>query len=155
MKIIFSIFLAYSLSLAASNKIDVPYKEALAKNAKDGKPILLEFHAKWCIPCLEMEKTVFKNSAIIKELRASFHFVRIDADSEQELFCEGENLLVLDCMLLWEVEGIPAFAILDKEGKLSHIANGQFDAPEFLNFLKAVKMSLKKEKGLSQYSGYA
>ena len=140
MKTIFLILIA-CLSLFA---MDIPYKEALKKNAKDGKPILLEFHAKWCVLCLEMEKTVFKNAAVKKELQTNFHFVRIDTDSNQELFCEGENLLISDCMQLWDVEGIPAFAILDKEGKLSHITIGELDKDSFLNFLNAVKKKWQK-----------
>lgn len=147
MRIVFSVFAACLLSFAANNKIDIPYKNAVTQNAKDGKPILLEFYANWCIPCLEMEKTVFKNPAVVKELRTNFHFVRINADDiEQELFCEGESLPVLECMMLWDVEGIPAFAILNKEGKTSHIARGQYEAAEFLNFLKAVKKGSRKEK---------
>jgi thioredoxin-related protein len=111
------------------------------------KPALLYFHAKWCLPCLEMERTVFKNPAVIKELRENFDFIRIDTDKEdQEIFCEGKTQPVLSCMMLWDLEEIPAFAILNKEGTLSHITVGGYKTAEFLNLLKAIKTSLKKEK---------
>ena len=103
------------------------------------KPTLVEFYAKWCIPCLEMEKTVFKDPAIKKYLRQNFNFIRFDTDKNENVFCEGETLPVLACMELWDVNGLPAFAILDKNGSLRHITVGEFDKEGFLNFLKAIK----------------
>jgi len=102
------------------------------------KPTLVEFYAKWCIPCLQMEKTVFKDPAVKKYLKQNFNFVRFDTDKNENVFCEGETLPVLACMELWDVSGLPAFAILDKDGSLRHITVGEFGKEEFLNFLKAI-----------------
>ncbi|MCL2260875.1 MAG: thioredoxin family protein [Fibromonadales bacterium] len=103
------------------------------------KPTLVEFYAKWCIPCLQMEKTVFKDPAVKKYLSQNFNFVRLDTDKNEEIFCEGETLPVLACMELWDVGGLPAFAILDKEGSLRHITVGEFDKEGFMVFLRAIK----------------
>jgi len=103
------------------------------------KPTLVEFYAKWCIPCLEMEKTIFKDPAVKKELKNNFNFIRLDTEKNEEIFCEGEKLPVLACMELWDVYGLPAFAILDKDGSLRHITIGEFDKEGFLNFLKAIR----------------
>jgi thiol:disulfide interchange protein len=135
-----------AFSIAAYAGVGMPYQEAVKKNAKDGKPILLEFYAKWCIPCLEMEKTVFKNAAVKKELQKNFHFVRIDTEKDEYLFCEGESLPLLSCVNLWEIDGIPAFAFVNKEGQLLHIAAGEYEAKEFIALLKAVKANLDKKK---------
>jgi thiol:disulfide interchange protein len=117
----------------------VSYKEAIEGSKKNGKPILLEFYANWCIPCIEMEKTIFKDLAVIKELKNNFHFVRLNTEKEQEIFCEGETLPVADCLELWEIPGIPSFAILDKDGSLRHLTTGTFEKKTFLNFLKAIR----------------
>jgi len=143
MRIFFLILTAYFFAYAAKN-IDIPYKDAVKKSAKDGKPILLEFYADWCIPCLEMEKTVFKDIAVQRELVGNFHFVRLNTEKFQEIVCEGFSLPVLDCMEMWELDGIPAFAVLGKEGVLKHSAVGDFKKKEFLTFLKAVKQESKK-----------
>jgi thiol:disulfide interchange protein len=126
-------------AFAAQPEVFVSYKEAIKKSEKDGKPVLVEFYATWCIPCIEMEKTVFKDPDVIKELKKNFHFIRLDTEKDEQIFCEGETLSISDCMMLWELEGIPAFAVLDKEGKLKHISVGDYKKQEFLNFLKAVK----------------
>jgi len=137
MKILLSILTIFvSLGFAG---LGVSYKEAIDGNKKNGKPILLEFYADWCLPCLEMEKTVFKDPAVIKELKNNFYFVRLNTEKEQEIFCEGETMPILDCLDLWEIPGIPAFAILNKDGSLKHITTGAFENKPFLNLLKAMR----------------
>jgi len=119
--------------------LGISYKEAIEANKKNGKPILLEFYADWCLPCLEMEKTIFKDPSVIKELKNNFYFVRLNTEKEEQIFCEGETLRILDCVELWEIQGIPAFALLDKDGGLKHITTGTFEKKTFLNFLKAIR----------------
>jgi len=140
----FLVLVIIGLVYAAEKKLGVSYKDAVEGNKKNGKPILVEFYADWCIPCLEMEKTVFKDPAVIKELSKNFYFVRLDTEKDQEIFCEGETLHILSCIELWELGGIPAFAVLDREGKLRHLSVGEFKKAEFLNLLKAIKSDLNK-----------
>jgi len=137
MKILFTI-LAIFANLGFA-KLGVSYKEAIEGNKKNNKPILLEFYADWCIPCIEMEKTLFKDPAVIKELKNNFYFVRLNTEKEQDIFCEGETMPILDCLDLWEIPGIPAFAILDKDGSLKHTTTGAFEKKPFLNLLKAMR----------------
>jgi thiol:disulfide interchange protein len=138
LKPLFFIFtICISFSFAA--EIFVPYKDAIKNSKKDGKPILVEFYADWCLPCIEMEKTVLKDAEVMKELKNNFHFVRIDTEKEQQIFCEGETLPLFECLGLWELEGIPAFAVLDKNGGLKHLSTGTFEKKTFLNFLKAIR----------------
>jgi len=118
---------------------EVSYKEAIDGNKKNSKPILLEFYADWCIPCIEMEKTIFKDPTVIKELKNNFYFVRLNTEKQEQIFCEGETMPILDCVELWEIPGIPTFAVLDKNGSLKHITTGTFEKKTFLNFLKAIR----------------
>ena len=135
----FSLVFCIGLGFAAQTKPWVSYKEAIEGSEKNGKPILIEFYADWCIPCLEMEKTIFKDPEVIKELRNNFYFVRINTEKEQDIFCEGEILPIFDCLELWELSGVPSFAVLDKNGSLKHITVGAFGKKSFMNFLKAIR----------------
>ncbi|NDU92760.1 MAG: protein-disulfide reductase DsbD [Ferrovum sp.] len=38
--------------------------QALAKAVTDGRPVLLDFYADWCVSCVEMEKKVFPTPAV-------------------------------------------------------------------------------------------
>jgi len=139
MKTLFFILaICIHFGFAAETKMGVSYLKAIEGSERTGKPILIEFYAKWCLPCLEMEKTVFKDPAVIKEL-SNFYFVRIDTEKNEELFCGGETLPTADCIDLWEVDGLPAFAILDINGSLKYLTVGSFEKSTFLVFLKAIR----------------
>jgi thiol:disulfide interchange protein len=128
------------LGFAAEAKVGVSYKKAMEDSKRNSKPILIEFYAKWCLPCLEMEKTIFKDPTVIKELNNNFYFVRIDTEKNEEIFCEGETLPTADCIEFWEIEGLPAFAVLDANGGLKHLTIGFFEKNAFLNFLRAIRV---------------
>lgn len=58
--------------------------EALAQAQKEKKPVVLDFFAEWCAPCLRMEKTTFKDERV-KALLERCVFVRVDTDKHPEL----------------------------------------------------------------------
>jgi len=136
--LLYILAICISFGFAAETKGELPYLKAIEGSKRDGKPILLEFYAKWCLPCVEMEKNVFKDPAVKKEL-GNFHLVRVDTEKKEELFCAGETLPIADCLQLWEIDGLPAFAIMDINGNLKYLTVGAFEKSTFLVFLKAIR----------------
>ena len=60
------------------------YKEASKVARENGKPMLLDFSAKWCKPCQAMEKTFWTRPDVI-ELSGQFVCVKVDFDNEKGL----------------------------------------------------------------------
>jgi len=60
------------------------YKEASKIAREGGKPLLLDFSAKWCKPCQAMEKTFWTRPDVI-ELSGQFVCVKVDFDKEKGL----------------------------------------------------------------------
>ncbi|GHV13818.1 hypothetical protein AGMMS49938_08930 [Fibrobacterales bacterium] len=121
------------------------YGEALDEAKEDKKIVLIEFYAKWCIPCHEMEKTVFRDPEVLSELKSNFHFVKLDIEKKDTILCEGERLLTPTCVRNWELGGVPAFAVVGREkGDIRHLSIGDYKKRPFLRFLNAIK---SKEQG--------
>jgi len=59
-------------------------EEALAQAQRERKPVVLDFFAEWCAPCVRMEKTTFKDERV-KALLGRCVFVRVDTDKQADI----------------------------------------------------------------------
>jgi thiol:disulfide interchange protein len=58
--------------------------EALAQARRERKPIVLDFFAEWCAPCMRMEKNTFTDERV-KALLGRCVFVRVDTDKQADI----------------------------------------------------------------------
>jgi len=82
-------------------------KNILIKAAREGRPVILDFYADWCIPCRELDKAVFKDQQIM-ELGDKFITLRMDLTAKQPFQDE-----VLE---KYQVIGVPTIIFLNKDG---------------------------------------
>ncbi len=52
--------------------------QAVAQAAQQGKPTMIDFTAKWCVNCKQIEHDVFQNSAVAPKLASQFVTLRVD-----------------------------------------------------------------------------
>jgi thiol-disulfide isomerase/thioredoxin len=81
--------------------------EQLAQAKQESKLVFLDFTAKWCAKCVQMEKEVFTNPEIVLLLQQKYVFVKVDYDTKsgRELYrSQGLN-----------GQGLPIYLILDPE----------------------------------------
>lgn len=99
---------------------------AKSQAAREGKPILLEFSAGWCGPCRSMAKDVLPDPRVVKVLQG---FVTVDLDVDKH----GETAAA------YRVNPIPAFLVLDSNGRELARIEGYRDVSEFVMELSRAK----------------
>ncbi len=111
----------------------VPYSEAAFEQAiRDGKPVLVDLYADWCLPCVEMDHVTFHHPDVIRALE-SVAVLRVDAT--REVSDEGQMLLKR-----YKIYGAPTLLFFDRTGKERQELRllGFAEPQEFLDHLRQI-----------------
>jgi thiol:disulfide interchange protein DsbD len=110
-----------------------PYSEKRLTEAKaDGQPVIMDFYADWCIPCLELDRNTFTNLEVAKETQ---DFVRLKVDLTHFDSPEAEEL-----RKRFNISGVPTIVFLREDGT-EHVDSriiGFVPPKEFVKKTKAV-----------------
>jgi thiol:disulfide interchange protein DsbD len=108
--------LAIAVSVWGFNALREPglawesYSSAKIAEAKaGGKPVMMDFYADWCIPCLELDRKTFTDAAVMS---ATKEFVRLKVDLTHFDSPESEAL-----RKEYAIAGVPTIVFLDRAGR--------------------------------------
>jgi thiol:disulfide interchange protein DsbD len=120
-----------------------PYSvEALQQAMTQGKPVVIDFYADWCLPCKELDAKTFSDPRVAQMFDG---VVALKAD-----LTRGEDPLVNEVKRRFQIVGVPTIVFLDPSGNEQvHLRLVQFEPPEaFLKrmeqFHKAVAQTAKR-----------
>lgn len=111
-----------------------PYApEALEAARRADEPVLLDFYADWCVPCLELDRITFADRRVIE---ATGEFARVKVDLTRYDSPEAEAV-----RQKFDVAGVPTLVFLDGSGE--EIPNsrivGYIGPDVFLEHLRSVR----------------
>ncbi|NIM21976.1 MAG: thioredoxin fold domain-containing protein [Candidatus Latescibacteria bacterium] len=111
-----------------------PYSDDMLAKAKvEGRFVLIDFSADWCIPCKELDHKTFSQDDVVK---ATEEFVRLKADLTQA----GSEANVR-LRKIFRIRGVPTVIFVDQDGNEREDLRvvGFVDAKEFLSRLHSLK----------------
>jgi len=113
----------------------VNFTSAQQQAAESGKPMILYFTGKWCVPCRVMKRQVWADEEVQTLVNAQFVPVAIDVDNPDDA----------EMLARYNVGGTPVTIITDPRGNALRWQAGGIGKPEFLELLRAPNPSAAKD----------
>lgn len=130
-----AVVIAVMMSMPKSEKLALdwkPYTVArITQAAEDGKPVMLDFTAKWCGACKELEHGPFSDAKVIR-VADGFTMLRVDGTNRN-------NKTALAAVEKYRITGFPTIVYFDASGNEVNRTVGFEDSKVIIKRIKSAK----------------
>ena len=105
------------------------YTVAQEQAVQSGKPMILFFTGKWCVPCRIMKRNVWADQQVTATVNAAFIPVMIDVDEPD----------AAAAMTRYRVGATPITIVVDPQGDVLNYKQGGIGKAEFLELIGTLK----------------
>ncbi len=112
------------------------FSPQLVEQAKvEGKPVIIDFYADWCLACVEMDKFTFSQKEVI-DMSQKFVMLKVDATTPFDELTEWQQT--------YEVYGLPTMIFIDSKGNVHKdlTLTGFEESKAFIKRMKSVDKGL-------------
>lgn len=144
--LVFSLAYAWYSFYVPANQVDwsADYATAQQKSVQTGKPMILFFTGKWCVPCRIMKREIWANPDVTQHVNQNFVPVQIDVNNE-----DSEEI-----MNGYKIKGAPVMIVTDANGNVLGWRAGKIQKQEFMNLLKSAVSLRSEEKLLPSHASH-
>jgi len=113
-------------------------EDALVQQLSSRRPVFIDFQAEWCLPCREMDRTTFRDPAVV-EAAGTFAMFRADVTEQDDQATE--------LMARFGVAGVPTYVLLDPKGEVRRRLVGFVSAGDMVEAMEEVAATAAGGRG--------
>ncbi|MBM4175283.1 MAG: thioredoxin family protein [Ignavibacteria bacterium] len=114
------------------------FNEKLEAAKSLNKKIVVSVYTDWCGWCKKMDRETFKNESVISEIVRNFIFIKLNAESSEELTYQGEKYTKVQFAAAFGIKGYPATIFLNSSSDPITVVPGYIDGDMFTKILKFI-----------------
>lgn len=109
------------------------FNEKLGEAKADNRVVMLDFYADWCLDCKRMDRTTFRDPAVIAHLNENVSSLKIDVTDPKDEFARAIRKR-------FGVFGPPAIVLLDAQGNVRPelLTYGYLNVEELFDLLEKI-----------------